>query len=323
MKVLVYGAGVIGSVFAAKLSLSGNDVTVLARGKRLEEIRRDGIVLCRYGSRRRETVRTKVIERLPSEERYDYIFVAMQRTQVDSVLEDLARNGSENIVFVVNTAAGYARWRDALGAGRLMIGFPSAGGERLSGCVRYFVGHGPARLFQTTTFGDISGKQTRRLANLIRLFRRAKIPCVGCADMDAWQKSHVAMVTSIANALYGHDCDNRRLAASRTDVRTMVLGVQEGFAVLNKIGLRIMPPKLAVWRLPAGMLTPLVRRFMGTRLAELVLARHCVSARAEMVLLQDEFDRLIRRSGLATPNIDQLRKNLLQPASAVPEAERG
>jgi len=45
MKILIYGAGVIGSIFAVKLSLSGENVTVLARGKRLEEIRDTGIVL--------------------------------------------------------------------------------------------------------------------------------------------------------------------------------------------------------------------------------------------------------------------------------------
>lgn len=42
MNVLIYGAGVIGSIFAAKLCLSGQNVTVLARGKRLEEIRDTG-----------------------------------------------------------------------------------------------------------------------------------------------------------------------------------------------------------------------------------------------------------------------------------------
>ena len=319
MKTLVYGAGVIGSIFAAKLCLSGNDVTVLARGKRLEEIQRDGIVLNCHGSKKKEIVRVKVIGHLPPEERFEYIFVVMQRVQVDSVLENLARNCSDNIVFVVNTAAGYEKWSCAVGAERLMIGFPSAGGERLHGCVRYFIGHGMMRLFQTTTFGEINGKKSQRLTNLIGMFRRAKIPCVDCADMNAWQKTHVAMVTSIANALYGHDCDNKRLAASWTDVRNMVLGVKEGFSVLNRIGVRITPHKLAVWQLPTGMVAVFAKLFMGTPLAELTLAKHCVSARAEMVLLQNEFDCLIRKSGLATPHIDLLRKNLTKPMSVISE----
>jgi len=41
--ILIYGAGVIGSIFAAKLSLSENDVTVLARGNRLTELQANGV----------------------------------------------------------------------------------------------------------------------------------------------------------------------------------------------------------------------------------------------------------------------------------------
>lgn len=39
MKLLIYGAGVIGSIFGARLALAGHDVTMLARGKRLAEIK--------------------------------------------------------------------------------------------------------------------------------------------------------------------------------------------------------------------------------------------------------------------------------------------
>ncbi|MBN2157460.1 MAG: NAD-binding protein [Candidatus Lokiarchaeota archaeon] len=45
MKTLVYGAGVLGSLYAAVLKLSGKDVTLLARGKRLEELRDHGLVI--------------------------------------------------------------------------------------------------------------------------------------------------------------------------------------------------------------------------------------------------------------------------------------
>jgi ketopantoate reductase len=47
------------------------------------------------------------------EDRYDYVFVVMQRTQVGAVLPVLAENRSPNIVFVVNTAAGYDAWAEA------------------------------------------------------------------------------------------------------------------------------------------------------------------------------------------------------------------
>lgn len=310
MKALVYGAGVIGSIFAAKLILAGHDVTVLARGKRLEEIRDNGIVLLNPKTGRREVARAKVTDRLSPEERFDYVFVVMQRTQADTVLESLARNCSPNIVFVVNTAAGYEQWKRAVGAERLLFGFPSAGGERKNGVVSYFLGSGLMRAFQTTTFGEAAGEKSGRVTALIDIFRRAGIPSVFCSDMDAWQKTHAAMVTCIANALYGHGCDNKQLAASVKDVRNMVLGVKEGFKVLKKLGIQITPKKLAFWHLPAGILTCAFEAFMKTQLAEITMVKHCAVARGEMASLQEEFDRLIQKSGLRTPHIDSLRKNL-------------
>lgn len=312
MKILIYGAGVIGSIFAAKLYLAGQDVTVLARGKRLEEIRNTGIVLYNLKTRKKEVARVRAVTTIPPEEKYDYIFVVMQRTQVDSVIESIAANSTENIVFVVNTAAGYEEWKRAVGANRLIIGFPSAGGERNNGLVSYFVGRGLLRVFQTTTFGDANGEKTHRTADIIKMFRLADIPSVYCSDMDAWQKTHIAMVTSIANALYRYGCDNRKLAASWKGIKEMVLGIKEGLAVLKKLGIRPIPRKLAFWELPVSVLTAAFKIIMPTRLVEITMAKHCIAAREEMLLLQEEFDRLIEKSGVKTPHINNLRKNLIE-----------
>ena len=45
MKILIYGAGVIGTLYAARLQESGQLVTMLARGQRLADIRRHGLML--------------------------------------------------------------------------------------------------------------------------------------------------------------------------------------------------------------------------------------------------------------------------------------
>ncbi len=45
LKYLFFGAGVLGSVYAAKLHEAGVDVTVVARDKRFADIKEHGIVL--------------------------------------------------------------------------------------------------------------------------------------------------------------------------------------------------------------------------------------------------------------------------------------
>ncbi len=314
MKILIYGAGVIGSIFAGRLASSGQDVTLLARGKRLEELRQNGVVLSVPGKNVTERIPVKVIDLLAPEDIYDYILVVMQRTQVGNVLSTLSQNHTPNIVFVVNTASGYEEWARAIGRKRLMLGFPSAGGKRVGGEVQYFIGKGIIRMFQTTTFGEYDGQRSMRVRLLIDVFCRAGIPSVFCADMDAWQKTHVAMVTSIANALYEYDCDNYRLARSAGSVRLMVYGIREGFTALEKLGIQTQPAKLWYFRLPVLMTAAVFRAVMGTRLAETAMAKHCLAAMPEMLCLQEEFDALIKRSGVQTPSINRLGGYLLSAA---------
>ena len=45
MRVLFFGAGALGTLFAAKMLQAGHDVSVLARGERLTTIQRDGLLL--------------------------------------------------------------------------------------------------------------------------------------------------------------------------------------------------------------------------------------------------------------------------------------
>lgn len=73
----------------------------------------------------------------------------------------------------VNNPLGYKKWINYVGYERILIGFPSAGGERLNGVVKYFIGKGPAKLFQSTTFGELNGEKSQRLINLVKMFKKA------------------------------------------------------------------------------------------------------------------------------------------------------
>ncbi|WP_073076636.1 2-dehydropantoate 2-reductase N-terminal domain-containing protein [Sporobacter termitidis] len=50
LRILVYGTGVIGSLYAAYLYRAGCSVSVLAPGRRLEELRKNGLLYRHNGS---------------------------------------------------------------------------------------------------------------------------------------------------------------------------------------------------------------------------------------------------------------------------------
>ena len=102
MKILVYGAGVLGCNLARNLFHAGKDVTLLARGKWAEEIRRNGLQIKDKFLLRTSVSRIPVVTELKPEEIYDVIFVVLRYTQLDSVLDTLRANRTRNIVFVGN-----------------------------------------------------------------------------------------------------------------------------------------------------------------------------------------------------------------------------
>ena len=173
-KIIFFGAGVLGSLQAARLKQSGQDVTLLARNTRLKDIKEHGVVLEHALSGKKEVVTVSVVEHLHETDDYDLIVVLVRKNQVASVLPILAlHKATPNILFMVNNPSGYADWADAVGSERLVLGFAGAGGTRVGNVVRYVV---VSRLLQPTTFGELDGSCSPRLKEIMHVFRGAGFP---------------------------------------------------------------------------------------------------------------------------------------------------
>ena len=72
-KILVIGAGVNGSAVITKLVGAGLDAKVLARGKRYDEIKAEGIIIEDPFSHKRTITKVPVIDHLYPEDVYDFI----------------------------------------------------------------------------------------------------------------------------------------------------------------------------------------------------------------------------------------------------------
>ena len=186
-KILIFGAGVIGSVYAGKLALAGHRVSILARNNRLKELELNGLLLSENGNKTPKPNVT-VISELKADDIYDYIFVTLRKDQVKDALNILGKNQSKNFVFMVNTASGYADWVSEIGLKRVIPAFPGAGGKLENGIVHYSL---TSRFVQPTTLGEIDGKVTPRITELVNILSNAGFPTSISKKMDSWQKSHV------------------------------------------------------------------------------------------------------------------------------------
>lgn len=102
MRILVFGAGVLGCNLANNLFRAGKDVTLLAWGSWAEEIRTNGLRIKNKFSPRLTVSRIPVVTELLPDDPYDVIFVVVRYTQIDAILDTLRASRAKNIIFVGN-----------------------------------------------------------------------------------------------------------------------------------------------------------------------------------------------------------------------------
>lgn len=303
MRILVVGAGVIGSFNAARLKEAGQDVTLLARGRRLADSREHGVVLEDFRTGRRTTTRVPLSEGLGPEDDYDLALVVVRRNQIPSVLPMLAQNRRiPSVLFLGNNAAGAQEMVQALGRERVLTGIVNAGGERDGHVVRYVW----SRWFPVL-FGELDDIPTPRTEAITRIFRGAGLPARVIKNVDAYQKTHAADLPAAAGALYMAGGDIRRLAHRPQLLRLFVQGYREALRALRSDGTPLRPSatRLVEW-IPCPFLLLGLRLFFSTRLAVVAGERPCNAVPGEMKELADEFREILRRSGHPSPASDVL-----------------
>lgn len=304
-KILVFGAGVLGSLYAACLTKAGLDATVLARGRRLQEISSHGIILEHVFSGKRTVVPVKTVNTIQPSDCYDCIIVLVRKNQVNEVLTLLGSNlNTPSILMMVNNALGYQSYIEALGRERLMVGFAGAGGTLEEGVVRYALA--PA-FFQPTTLAELDGSTTVRLRELVKVFRRSGFPTTTSTNMDAWQKTHVAWISPLAQSIYKAERTGVILCQSRHLLNLTVEAIRESFDILESLGLPLMPSRLKLWQdLPKHLLVEGLVLWTRTKHFQTLILRHSLAARDEMNQIALEFELLAQMSGKPTPVLRQL-----------------
>lgn len=295
-KILIIGAGVIGSIYAVNLSNAGYSVTMLSRSRRLAELQENGLTFHNSRTNNIDRADVKIINMLSNYDIYDYVFVTVRYEQIDQALLEIKNNLSHNVITMVNNPFGYYKWEQILGKGRIIPAFPGAGGKIENGVLYYKL---TTRLIQPTTFGELSGEKSARIMELYEILKSAGFPVSICNNMDSWQKSHLAMVIPMANAIYFDGGDNYSTARNRQAIHNMSLSLKENFNFLKSTGI-ITPAKLNIFRMcPVCFLSLLLKLLYKTKFAETLISNHANKARHEMSLLNNDFEKLAQEKGIS------------------------
>jgi len=255
LKLLVYGAGVLGSLFSARMHEAGHDVTLVARGERLAALRRHGVQLAEGNSPAVRRVPVPVVEH-PSGG-YDLIAVLVRTHQVDVVLESVAGLDGD-VLFLLNWAAGAEPLGAVIGHERVLLGFPTSAGTMDGDVVRYRAANLLTRL-ASMPIGEPDGRTTPRLERIVLALRTSGINAKAEPQMDAWLKTHAAFEVPLGQAVNAAG-GPAALANDPDAVRGMIRLMRQNLAAMPT------PPVprgfVALQTLPEGLLVAMLRRFL-------------------------------------------------------------
>lgn len=305
MRVLVFGAGVLGTYLAHSLIKAGNDVTMLARGKRYDQLNHTGLVIKHYFQRKTTVDKLKVIDELKEDDLYDLIFVVMKYNQFPSVFLTLANNISKNVVFIGNNANPKKMELEIqeLSKFEKKIGFGfqvSAGLREDSGRVVSIHGKG------NVVFGDLHGDFSLQEAVLSAFNSHYKVTIE--KDIEAWLLTHYTFILPMNSVLFINDFDAKKLSKSKADLNRMIEATDEGVKVLKENGINITPAS-------QGKLISDYKKlyyFAMKIYFKLPMNKVVSGSFDEIVALYKEFETLKNKTKVDIKNWNELEKNSIK-----------
>lgn len=294
MKILVYGAGVLGCNLARNLFRAGKNVTLLARGNWAAEIKQNGLRVKDKFSPRTSVSRIPVVTRLAPDAQYDVIFVVLRYTQLDSALDTLRENQTKNIVFVGNNVRPRALVA-ALPGKNVLFAFALSAGHRESDRVVSID-------LKRITVGQLSGAASH--AELIgEIFRGTKYKVVYEPNMEDYLLCHAAFVMPAAFACYKTDGNLKKLRGNTTYLNRLIDANIEGYRAIKNAGHEILPKADADFESKKYRKTCLqfFKLMCATSLGKLCASDHAMNAIDEMSALNRDLKKFFDENGAAYP----------------------
>ncbi len=310
MKILVLGAGALGSLMADELLRAGHEVTLLARGGRYRELKEQGLIVRHYLQFHTSRTKPVVVDQAPEGAVYDTAFCVLQYTQLAAATETLAKANAGLYVLVGNNPDPEETLRQfaACGgeAGRLLFAFLGAGGRREKG--KAISVH---RKRVSLTAGALNGGDGLK-ESLQNVLAGSDIRLYWETDMAAWLLYHLAIVVSAARGIYAKDGNLHALAGDKALLKTLILAVREAMEALKRLGIRHEATERALDTSDQKLMRLLWILF-HTPLGRLVAGDHAMSAKGEMAALGAALDARVDSAPEGTPFVSYLALKRFQP----------
>lgn len=302
MRILIFGAGVLGCNLAKNLFRAGKDVTLLARGKWAEQIKENGLRIKNIFSPITSVSRIPTVTKLDPDDIYDVIFVAVRYTQTESVTDALRANKTKNIIFVGNNVRTFPL-SASLPDKNVMFAFAVSAGHRDTDKAV------SVDLHKITVGPSCGAPDCRELTD--RIFAGTKYKVVYEPNMEDYLLCHAAFVIPSVFACYKTGGNLKKLRKNNAYLNRLIDANIEGYRAIRNAGHEILPSEDKDFESAAYRKTcfRFFKLMCATSLGKICASDHAMNAVDEMSALNHDLKEFFDENGAQYPVWKELEKD--------------
>ena len=300
MRILIIGAGVLGSNLAHSIK-KDNNITILARNKTYEKLKNKGLII-KHKLKGKTIDHFNIINKLEKNDIYDVIFIVTRCSALDDIVPIVENNDSKNIVFVGNNlnVEKYMNIKNK----NILFAFFMAAGKKNDDYIESIC-------LNKIVIGRADGKNDND--ELIKsIFQKSKIKLIIENKMSDYLKTHGCAILPLVFASYKAKGNLKLLKKDKEYSLLIMDAIIEGYDVLKKLGYEILPKGEYENCVNKKERCAFIYRFLFSNfLGKMCISDHAMSAKEEFILMENEFEKLKKKAGIETKVYDNLKLALL------------
>ena len=306
MKILIYGAWIIGTTYGWQLSKAGHDVSVLVKKGKKQIVENNGIYLhCTdFRDNKKQVIETvfrpQVIEGLLPENDYEFIIVTVNIIQLQQILPVLAQSaGKATILFFQNNWDNFDEIANYLAPEKYFFGFPfMAGGgvnEKGINCVI------SGLKYSFTPIGELNGELTPRVQKIVKALKDANLKPVVSKQIKEWLISHYAIAAGLsAGIMKAGSAAN--FVGSASIIKETIKAIREGLEICKKRGINPKDEKTnSLYYLPLFIAAAIAKKIYSNEVLQLMFDGHTKHSPGEIKRMCDDIVEYGKKYNVKTP----------------------
>lgn len=316
MKILIYGAGIVGTTYGWQLSKAGHEITVLVRPEKKQIIKEKGICIHCVDFREKEKsiehviFKPDVIDSLSVDNNFEYIIVTTNNLHLKEILPTLSKSaGKAHILFFQNI------WVDDLNSineflseKQYFFGFPfMVGGGRDTDCINSAI----SGLKQShTPLGELNGDVSERVQKIAEAFEEANLKPVIYKQITTWIITHYAVAAGLSAGIMRAK-GGKNFAKDSNILKEAIRAIREGLNVCLALGYNPKTEKAnKLYSLPFFIAVPIAKKVYSNEALCLMFDGHTQHSPDEMKKMFEDIIADGEKCNIKVSTLKQMKEEI-------------